>query len=157
MECRACVLHTVVGGDGGAEEEMGLYSPEVWPGFAERWRGWRVGRWWRCECCGGCVREGVEGRMEGMLGEGGRQGEGERRSEEELERWGRRGTDARTAREVAGRSPGRYLKVGGGVGSGGRTVVVGGGGRCVCGCDVCGMVGIDCWERGGRRVVLYRQ
>ena len=30
-------------------------------------------------------------------------------------------------------------------------------GGCECGCEVCGMVGIDCWEKGERRVSLYRK
>lgn len=51
------------------------------------------------------------------------------------------------------RSPGRYLMAV----QGPARSVVGGRAGCVCGCDVCGMVGIDCWERGGRTVVLYRK
>lgn len=114
--------------EGGEQVEEGLYSPEVWPGFAERVRAWRVGRWWRCECCGRCMREGD--------GDRGEEGEGARR----------------TARELRGRSPGRYLVMGLGEGVVRGRVVA-----CECGCEVCGMVGVDCWEKGGRKVVLYRR
>jgi len=136
VDCRACVLHTFMPG-----EEAGLYSPEVWPGFAERWRGWRVARWWRCECCGRCVRE-VEVEREW-----------EEDRARDVDAWVGSGVGVRPALEWESRSPGRYLMA---VQGAARTVV-GGRGGCLCGCDVCGMVGIDCWERGGRTVVLYRK
>jgi len=138
-------------------EEDGLFSPEVWPGLAERVRGWSVGRWWRCECCGRFAREGKEERRE----VGGEEVEveawrAERRAERAARRvedwdWGMPDVDVQTVVEVGGRDPGRYVTAV----QGRARWVAGGGGWCVCGCDVCGMVGVDCWARGGRRVVLY--
>lgn len=71
----------------------------------------------------------------------------------DVDAWVGSGVGVRPALEWESRSPGRYLMA---VQGAARTVV-GGRGGCLCGCDVCGMVGIDCWERGGRTVVLYRK